>query len=145
MSSPEQPRGGRVASAEAARRWASEWERAWREHDVDAVEALYAESADFRAHPFREPHGGSAGARAYAEWAFADEQPGAEVRFGEPRLTGDDRAAVEYWAFVRDAEGESTIAGVALLRFDESGLVFEQRDYWAQERGRHDPPPGWGT
>jgi ketosteroid isomerase-like protein len=128
----------------AAGRWAREWERAWREHDAAAVAALYADGADFRSSPFREPRVGPAGAGAYAEWAFTDEEPGADVRFGEPRVAADDRATVEYWAVVREPDGEVTIAGVSLLRFDDEGLVVEQRDYWNQARGRRQPPPGWG-
>jgi hypothetical protein len=52
---------------------------------------------------------------------------------------------VEYWALVRSADDEVTIAGVSLLRFDRDGQVTEQRDYWNQSGGRHEPPPGWGT
>jgi hypothetical protein len=37
-----------------------------------------------------------------------------------------------------------TLAGVSVLRFDESGLVVDQRDYWSQRDGRHEPPEGWG-
>jgi hypothetical protein len=29
-----------------------------------------------------------------------------------------------------------TLAGVSLIRFDENGLVAEQRDYWHIEPGR---------
>ena len=131
--------------AEAAARWANEWERAWREHDADAVGALYAENAVFRSQPFRDPHAGAAGARAYAAWAFESEEAGGDVRFGKPRVARDGRACVEYWAVVRNEDGESTIAGVALLRFRHDGLVVEQRDYWHQAAGRHGPPPGWGV
>jgi hypothetical protein len=68
-----------------------------------------------------------------------------DVRFGAPHVAADGRAAVEYWAVVRGDEGESTIAGVALLAFDETGLVVEQRDYWHEGEGRREPPPGWGA
>lgn len=131
-----------MGTLEAARRWTSEWEQAWREHDVDRVAALYAPGASFRSSPFRdlqEP-------RAYVEWAFADEEPGGDVRLGEPVVVDGDRAAVEYWAVVRDRHGvESTIAGVSLLRFGADGLVVEQRDYWNLSDGRHDAHPGWGA
>ena len=77
------------------------------------MRALYAEGADFRSSPFRDPQEPG----AYAQWAFDDEEPGADVRFGEPFLIEPDRAAVEYWAVVRDPRGgEATIAGVAILR-----------------------------
>ena len=46
--------GSVVDTAEAARRWAAEWQRAWEEHDSDRVAALYAEGASFRSAPFRD-------------------------------------------------------------------------------------------
>ena len=123
----------------AARRWAQEWERGWHEHDVDAVAALYAPDAFFRTSPFREPHD----PRRYAEWAFADEDA-AEVRFGDPLLVAGDRAVVEWWTVSRSGAAETTLAGVSLLRFDEQGLVAEQRDYWHEQPGARRPHTGWG-
>jgi hypothetical protein len=59
----------------------------------------------------------------------------AECRFGEPLVDGD-RAAVEWWGAVTTQSGEvETIPGVSLLRFDEEGLVVEQRDVWAMQLG----------
>jgi hypothetical protein len=96
----------------------------------------------FRSAPFREPQDPA----AFAAWAFTDEEPGGDVRFAEPVILGDDRAAVEYWAVVRDLEGaQTTIAGVALLRFDADGLVVEERDYWSEAEGPHTPHGAWGT
>jgi hypothetical protein len=131
-----------VDAADAARRWASEWARAWREHDAARVRALYAEGADFRSSPFREPQPPG----DYADWAFESEAPDPDVRFGEPLVVGDDRALVEYWATVRDEAGrETTIAGVSLLRFDGAGMVSEQRDYWNESEGPRDPHRRWGS
>ena len=126
-------------TAAAARRFAEVWTRGWREHDVDAVAALYAPGCSFRSEPFRELDE----PRRYAAWAFADENA-ADVRFGEPIVAGD-RAVVEYWAVSTSADGaEETIAGASLLRFAPDGLVAEQHDYWNVAPGRHDAPPGWG-
>jgi hypothetical protein len=72
------------------------------------------------------------------------EEPGPEVRFADPTVVGDRRAAVEWWAMARSRDGgDVTIAGVSLLRFDEEGLVVDERDYWAEEASRRDPYPGW--
>ena len=117
---------------EAATRWAREWERAWREHDSDRVAALYSTGASFRSAPFRDLQD----PRAYAEWAFSDEDA-AEPHFGEPIVSGD-RAVVEWWAVSRSGDKEDTLAGVSLLRFDDRGLVVDQRDYWHLEPGRHE-------
>jgi ketosteroid isomerase-like protein len=130
-------------SADAARRWRETWLRAWPEQDVDAIRGLYASDAVFRSHPFRDPHEGADGAAEYARWAFASEEAPAEVWFGEPFVAGN-RATCEYWAVVRSEGREQTIAGVSVIRFDSDGLVAAQRDYWAVEDGRREPPEGWG-
>ncbi|CAN5216531.1 hypothetical protein BH20ACT13_BH20ACT13_01960 [soil metagenome] len=119
----------------AARRWADLWSRAWVVADVEAVAALYAAEALFYSHPFRarqEP-------RDYVTWAFGD-QAHAVCRFGDSIVAGD-RAAVDWWAVVSATDGSvESIAGTSLLRFDQHGLVVEQRDVWASESGRRDLP-----
>ena len=124
--------------AEAARSWADEWERGWREHDSRRIAALYADGAVFRSAPFREPQD----PQAYAEWAFADEEA-VECRFGEPIVAGD-RAVVEYWAVITARGKEETLAGVALLRFGPDGRVVEQHDYWEMVDGRRAQFDEWG-
>jgi len=79
----------------------------------------------------------------YARWAFADQEGFGGCSFGEPVVAGD-RAVVEYWAVVVEDGGETTIAGVALLRFGADGLVRSQNDYWASEPGAREPPDGLG-
>jgi ketosteroid isomerase-like protein len=128
----------RMDAAAAAKRWVDGWTRGWLAHDTEPIAALYTPDAVFVSHPFREP----ADPRAYAEWAFADEDE-VDCRFGEPRVAGDT-ATVEYWAWIRFEGRVQTLGGVALIRFGEDGRVVEQRDYWALEDGRRDPPPGWG-
>jgi hypothetical protein len=68
----------------------------------------------------------------------------AECRFGEPVVDGD-RAAVEWWGAITTRSGEvETIPGVSLLRFDDEGLVVEQRDVWASEvRAKPIAVPHW--
>ena len=115
------------------RRWVEVWSRGWVAADVTAIAALYAENARFLSHPFRAPQE----PRDYVVWAFAD-QTHAECRFGEPIVAGD-RAAVDWWAVLTAKDGAlESLAGTSLLRFDESGLVVEQRDVWASEPGRRE-------
>ncbi len=117
----------------AARRWAETWGRGWAAADVDAIDALYADSAVFYSSPFRDRQQ----PRDYVTWAFS-EQAEAECRFGEPIVSGD-RAAVDWWAVMTGTDGSvESIAGTSLLRFDAEGLVVEQRDVWAIEPGRRD-------
>ena len=131
-----------MTTGEAARRWAETWERGWREHDVDAIEALYAENAVHYSAPFREPGRGPSGVRAYVEWAFADEER-AEVWFDEPVVAGD-RAAVAWWAVSSTTGGDESLAGVSMLRFGTDGLVLDQHDYWNMEPGHHAPHAAFG-
>lgn len=126
---------------DAARRWASVWERAWAAKDIDAIAALYAEGAQYRALVLREPELGVAGVRAYLEQIFGEEDD-IECRFGEPIASGD-RAAVEWWASWTEAGSDLTMAGVTILRFDAAGLVVDHRDYWNQSDRREPPFDGW--
>jgi hypothetical protein len=117
----------------AARAWIEGWSRAWPVGNADLLEPLYAENAVFRSHPFREPQAPA----EYARWAFADEDERlVELRFGEP-VAGGSGAAVEYWAVLRRRDGtDTTLAGVAVIRFGDDGRVVEQRDYWDLADGR---------
>jgi hypothetical protein len=102
---------------------------------VEAIAELYAVDATFYSHPFRERQR----PEEYVEWAFSD-QDTAECRFGEPLVDGA-RAAVDWWAVVTAGDGaEQSLAGTSLLRFDEDGLVVEQRDAWGETPGRRDLP-----
>lgn len=131
-----------METIDAARRWAREWERAWREHDAARVAALYADGVTFRSAPFRELDDPG----AFAAAAFESEEPDPLVRFAEPVVVSGDRAAVEWWAIVRESGGpDTTIAGISLLRFGQDGLVVEERDVWNQVEERREPHKGWGS
>lgn len=131
-----------MEASAAAARWATTWQRAWEALDVEAVADLYAPSVRFTSQPFRGVEAGRDGVRSYVAAAFAEES---DVRawFGEPVVEGE-RAAVEWWAALREAGEEVTLAGTSNLRFDGDGLVVEQRDTWNLAAGRLEPPPGWG-
>jgi hypothetical protein len=105
------------------------------------VGSLYAEGASFRSHPFRELQD----PREYAAWAFASEDEPLEIRFSEPIVAAGDRAVVEWWAHVRADGEEQTLVGVSILRLRDDGLVVDQRDYWAEGRGRREASPDFGT
>lgn len=111
---------------EAACRWRDTWERCWRAHEPREIIALYTEDAYFRSHPFRKAQT----PREYIEPTLAGEAS-TECWFGDPIVT-DDRAAVEWRGETKLKDGGvETIAGVSLLRFNDDGLVIEQRDFWA--------------
>ena len=108
---------------EAAQRWATVWERGWREHDEAAIAALYAEGAFWQQHPFHDPEPG------YLARVFAEEES-AQTQFGAPIVDGD-QAAVPWSAQTRlNDGGTEDLRGVSLVRFNADGLVVEEHDYW---------------
>jgi ketosteroid isomerase-like protein len=125
----------------AARAWASTWQRCWEALDPDPIVALYADDVTFSSHPGRQVYGGRAGVREYVEGAFGDESE-VHAWFGEPIVDGD-RAAVRWWASLREAGEDSTLAGTSVLRFDADGLVVDQWDAWHLIAGRSEPPRDW--
>jgi hypothetical protein len=126
-----------VDTVQAARRWAETWATAWPRQDVDAIAALYADGAAYRAIAFREPDTPT----GYLRSVFGEESDVA-CRFGEPVVCGQ-RAAVEWWGSWTEDGQTVTLAGATMLRFDQEGKVVDHRDYWNQESGRIDPYPGW--
>jgi ketosteroid isomerase-like protein len=122
--------------------WIDAYGRAWRARDPDAAVALFTDDATYRSHPFREPHVGRDGIRRYWEEATSSQED-LDLRFGEP-VVEDDRAAVEWWATMRDDGDEITLPGILVLRFAADGRCEELRECWHVERGRHEPPDGWG-
>lgn len=122
----------------AARRWARTWAEAWPRKDVAAIVALQAEDGVHWASLFRR-YAGRDGLRAYVDECFAAEVAPAETWFAEPWVDGDT-AAVEYWVTIQLADGPTTISGCTVVRFDQSGLVAEARDYSHVRPGRDAPP-----
>jgi len=129
-------------TADAARRWADTWKNAWEAKDTEALVALYGVDVVFSTQPFRTPYLRRAGVREYVSQAFAEED-GPRVWVGDPIVEGN-RAAIEWWAALVENGTETTLAGTSVLRFDDDGLVVEQRDTWNQAVGRREPPDSWG-
>ena len=125
----------------AARRWAEVWERAWPAGDTDAIAALYAQDATYRALAFRDPDLRLAGVRRYLDENFGVASE-TECWFRNPIVSGD-RAAVEWWGTWVEQGRRLTLAGATLLRFDADGQVIDHRDYWNEVDRREPPYPGW--
>jgi len=125
----------------AARRWAEVWSSAWPARDTEAIAALYADDAVYRALAFREPDLSLAGVRRYLAENFAAESE-LECWFGEPVAAGN-RAAVEWWGTWVERGERLTLAGATLLRFGDDGKVVDQRDYWNEVERREPPYAGW--
>ena len=127
--------------ADAARNWATTWQEAWEALDAEPIVALYARDACVSTAPFREPCRGPDEVRAYVLRVFGEEENPQAV-FGAPIVDGN-RAAVPWWATIRENGADTTLAGTSLLRFDTAGLVIEQWDTW-NVVGEHRPAPATG-
>jgi hypothetical protein len=123
--------------------WLAEYRRAWIERDPDAAAALFTEYALYREQPYDEPFVGPSRVRDY--WArVTATQEAVELEYGTPIVDGD-RVAVEWWVTMVNGGAEITLAGSFMLKFDDSGLCRELREYWHVGEGRQSPPAGWGT
>ncbi len=133
--------------------WIASYARAWRDKDAGAVAGLFTVGAAYWSHPLSDPHVGRAAIRAYWQRATRTQRD-LELRFGVPVCEGL-RAAVEWWAVMRDDEwqaeagagagGGVTLPGCLLLRFTPVGQCAELREYYNPRFGeRIQPPQGWG-
>ncbi len=110
---------------DAAARWVDVWTRGWSVQDPKPILELYAPGCLYRSHPFRE----AGTPEEYIRRVLAEEES-VEFEFAEPIVDGS-RAAIEYHARSRLKDGGSEeYTGVSLVRFDDDGLVVEQRDVW---------------
>lgn len=125
----------------AAQRWADTWQRGWQALEAEPILALYADDALLSTAPFREPYLGRDGIRSYVERVFGEEED-PSVWVGAPIVDGD-RAAISWWASLREEGADATLAGTSVLRFDADGLVVEQWDTWNAADERREPPKNW--
>jgi ketosteroid isomerase-like protein len=136
---------GRVVTepVTAVRRWMDSYAQAWKRADVDGVGDLFTADATYTSHPFRPPHVGVDGIRAYWRGATAD-QSDVEMEWGEPLVEGE-RAAVERWTrMTAGTGGPATVVGVLLGRFEGYRCAC-LREHWHVSSGRVSPYEGWGV
>ncbi len=132
---------GPMTPIEAAEVWARTWKHAWEALDVEAIVALYGADAVLSTEPFRKPYRGRDGVRDYVSRVFGEEES-PEVHVGAPIVDGE-RAAVPWWASLREEGVDTTLTGTSVLRFDTEGQVVEQWDTWNLARERRPPPTDW--
>jgi nuclear transport factor 2 (NTF2) superfamily protein len=123
--------------------WLEGYRTAWEGRDPDAAAALFTEDARYRQQPYEDPYRGRQGVHDYWTTVTAT-QSDIRLRYGTPVVTGN-RAAVEWWATLKNDGVGITLAGEFLLVFDESGLVRDLREYWHFAEGELEPPAGWGA
>ncbi len=108
---------------------------------MEAIAALYADTAVYRSPAFGKVFTGLNGVRQYLGENLTVEQ-NIECWFGRPIVMGD-QAAVEWWGIWTEAGQDLTFAGVSVLRFKGAGKVVEHRDYDNHVNERQSPYPGW--
>ncbi len=117
---------------------ADTWRRGWEALDSELVLTLYADAALLSTEPFRAPYRGRDGVRRYVSQVFGEEES-PRVWVASPIVDGE-RAAISWWASMREEGADVTFAGTSNLRFDADGLVLEQWDTWNTLAERRDPP-----
>lgn len=128
-----------METREAARLWTSAWKKGWESLDPEPIMARYAPTAVHFTEPYREPSRNAGEIRAYVERVLGEEED-PRVWMGEPIVDGD-RAAIPWWASLREEGTDATLAGTSVLRFDADGFVIEQWDTWNQLAERLEPHP----
>ena len=128
-----------METREAARLWATAWKRGWEALNPEPIMARYAPTAVHFTEPYREPSRNAGEIRAYVERVLGEEED-PRVWMGEPIVDGD-RAAIPWWASLREEGTDATLAGTSVLRFDADGFVIEQWDTWNQLAERLEPHP----
>ncbi|HZY47512.1 MAG TPA: nuclear transport factor 2 family protein [Candidatus Bathyarchaeia archaeon] len=123
-------------------KWIRNYSKAWLKKDAKAIASLFAEDAAYYSHPFRPVHQGSKSILDYTLGAL-DVGEVYDVRFGKPVVEAT-RAAVEYWATMKEKMNDVTLAGCVILHFAKNGLCKELHDYWILQTGRVQAPPNWG-
>jgi hypothetical protein len=137
---------GRTASGgghrAAVARWLEGYRLAWVRRDPDAAAALFTSDAVYQEQAFQPAYIGRDAIRRY--WATVTAtQSDVELRDGTPVVAGR-KAAVEWWANLRNDGADVTLAGEFMLTFARRALCSSLREYWFFAEGRLAPPPGWG-
>jgi hypothetical protein len=112
--------------AERVMRWVAEYERAWRDGDVGAVERLFTEDAHYRPSPYDEAKVGHGAIKAF----WLDDDPVFTVH-AEPVAVEGRNAVVRLEVRYGDPVHQE-YRDLWVLRFADDGRVedFEEWAYW---------------
>ena len=108
--------------------WLDRYFAAWASNDPDDVAGLFAEEAEYRYGPFREPvRGREAIVRA---WVDGGVQPELRTRHEILAVSGD--RGVAHWsvAFADGAGGTTELDGVLVCSFDAEGRCTLHREWY---------------
>lgn len=107
--------------------WVAEYERSWRNDDVDAVADLFTEDARYRPSPYEDSEVGQEAIRAF----WLDDQARTFTMDARP-VAVEGRNAVVRVDVGYGAPHEQEYRDLWLLRFADDGRVedFEEWAYW---------------
>jgi hypothetical protein len=110
--------------------WVNRYGAAWTQRDPAAAEVLFSPTATYYETPFDQPLTGRAAIREY--WSHVPKSQ-RDITFSSSRLAIAGVVAIAHWraAFTRIETGKRVeLDGIFLLRFDETGLCTELREWW---------------
>jgi ketosteroid isomerase-like protein len=116
--------------------WLERYIAAWRSYDQAAIEALFAENATYRYHPYDKefPH---SRAEIVKDWLDNRDAEGTFDAHYEPYAVDGDRAVAVGWShYFEDASQAKLLRAydnVYLLRFDADGRCTEFTEYFMKE------------
>ena len=109
------------------------WKRAWEARDVDALLALFTETADMRSDPFVEPSVGANAIRAcWNEFAAGT----AHAEFDAERIWVHDHTVLASWHGAltdRRSAQRTRLRGFLAFDLDDAGIIVRLRG-WPVER-----------
>jgi ketosteroid isomerase-like protein len=127
-------RGGTVPAQPLTERaleaWLARYEQAWEQRDPAQAAALFTDDAPYHEMPFDAPKAGRVGIRDYWATVTADQR---NIDFTSRVIAVNGQTGVARWsASLSSAASGARIEldGVFVLRFDESGLCSELREWW---------------
>ncbi len=114
-------------NADDVMRWVAEYERAWREGDLGAVEQLFTEDAHYRPSPYEESEIGHDAIKAF----WLDDE-GTEFTVDAAPVAVEGRHAVVRLEVHYGDPVHQEYRDLWLLRFADDGRVedFEEWAYW---------------
>jgi ketosteroid isomerase-like protein len=120
-------------------RWVERYERAWRDRDADAVEALFSPDAQYLQSPYEPPHVGLDAIKAF--WSDDDEDGEAFTMSAEPVAVDVPNAVVRVEVHYGDPVRQE-YRDLWVLRFAPDGRVelFEEWAYWP-DKPFYNPDP----
>ena len=114
----------------AVEAWLTRYKEAWEQRDPAKAASLFTENAPYHEMPFDAPKAGRSGIRDYWATVTADQR---NIDFKSQLVAVAGQTAVARWSARLSSAASGVhveLDGVFILRFDDSGLCSELREWW---------------